>query len=148
MFEPAPVLTEFLYAGRPYPNVTALLDLAETVLVKTPRFSESQLVEIVNAHPRLGANKLTVLSEASKREQGKGSEDEDVNRKLADINDKYEAKFKFKLVEFVNGRSRSEMVPVLQKRLEEGTRIQELKKGLQAMVDIARDRIAKKMSCV
>ncbi|KAJ3021447.1 UNVERIFIED_CONTAM: hypothetical protein HDU68_009622 [Siphonaria sp. JEL0065] len=147
LFEPAPPLVSYLYNFHPFNDMNALLDVAENVLLNNTTlntFSKTQLVEIVNAHPRLGAPKTAALSGASKKEQGNGSDDAQVNESLQVLNETYEAKFGFKLVEFVNGRSRRDLLPVLQKRLDEGTESEELRKGLQAMVDIARDRLRKR----
>lgn len=108
-------------------------------------------IEVVNAHPRIGAPKQT-LSAASLKEQGYSSgtatsatpsaEEEAVLRELAALNDAYEQRFGFKFVVFVNGRPRAALLPVLRERMQ-NPREQELRTGLQAMMDIARDRLRK-----
>ncbi|KAJ3236395.1 hypothetical protein HDU78_004657 [Chytriomyces hyalinus] len=156
LFEAAPPLADYLYSHRPYESLAALIDIAQAaVLSKPPIFNEQQMLEIINAHPRLGAPKET-LSEASLREQGgasvvgdssatidAGSSQQHVDAILARINREYEDKFGFKLVEFVNGRSKADLVPVLQKRLDSGEVKAEMATALTAMMDIARDRLRK-----
>jgi len=58
---------------------------------------------------------------------------------LAYLNQVYEEKFGFRFVVFVNGRPKSEIMRVLQGRLER-TQEEELETGLQELVAIARDR--------
>ncbi|KAI8619160.1 Oxo-4-hydroxy-4-carboxy-5-ureidoimidazoline decarboxylase [Chytriomyces sp. MP71] len=152
LFEAAPPLANHLFARRPYAKMEDVIDEAERAVLARQEnghasvFSGEQLVQIINAHPRLGAPKET-LSEASALEQSAGrpgtDQDAEVNARLVQINEGYEIKFGFKLVEFVNGRSRAELVPVLQKRLDDGERDSELQIGLKAMMDIARDRLRK-----
>ncbi|KAJ3239125.1 hypothetical protein HDU81_006456 [Chytriomyces hyalinus] len=155
LFEAAPPLADYLYSHRPYESLAALIDVAQAaVLSKPPLFNEQQMLEIINAHPRLGAPKET-LSEASLREQGgasgggvsatidAGTSQQQVDAILARINREYEDKFGFKLVEFVNGRSKADLVPVLQKRLGSGEVKAEMATALTAMMDIARDRLRK-----
>jgi len=67
---------------------------------------------------------------------------ESVYEELAQLNAEYEAKFGFRFVVFVNGRSKAQLIPVLKARLQR-TREQELAEGLQAMIDIAYDRLQK-----
>jgi 2-oxo-4-hydroxy-4-carboxy--5-ureidoimidazoline (OHCU) decarboxylase len=58
---------------------------------------------------------------------------------LAQLNAEYEAKFGFRFVVFVNGRSRREIVPILRERLVR-TREQELATGVDELVQIAISR--------
>lgn len=106
--------------------------------------TREEKVETVNAHPRIGAPTQS-LSILSNKEQGGVHEEglEETLKKLALLNQKYEEKFGFKFVVFVNGRSRREIVKVLEERLESGTREGELQVGLDAMVSIAFDRLKK-----
>ena len=97
--------------------------------------SEEEKVEALNAHPAIGARNL---SERSASEQGKGGHPA-VLTELAYLNQVYEEKFGFRFVVFVNGRPKSEILEVLQQRLER-TRQEELQTGLRELVAIARDR--------
>ena len=91
--------------------------------------------EALNAHPAIGAR---TLSERSAAEQGAGG-DPAVLTELAYLNQVYEEKFGFRFVVFVNGRPKSEILTVLQERLDR-SRDEELETGLRELVAIARDR--------
>jgi 2-oxo-4-hydroxy-4-carboxy--5-ureidoimidazoline (OHCU) decarboxylase len=80
------------------------------------------------AHPRIG--------ERSAEQHG---DDPAVLAELAELNAAYEARFGFRFVVFVNGRSRAEILPVFRERLER-TREEELDTGLDDLVAIAVDR--------
>ena len=58
---------------------------------------------------------------------------------LAELNRRYEERFGFRFVVFVNRRPKAEIVPVLRERLER-TRDEELDTALSELVAIARDR--------
>ena len=95
--------------------------------------------EALNAHPAIGAR---TLSERSAAEQGAGG-DPAVLTELAYLNQVYEEKFGFRFVVFVNGRPKSEILTVLQERLDR-SRDEELETGLRELVAIARDRCQKR----
>ena len=97
--------------------------------------SEDEKIEALNAHPAIGARGL---SARSAEEQGSGGEPA-VLTELAYLNQVYEEKFGFHFVVFVNRRPKSEILEVLQLRLER-TREEELETGLAELVAIARDR--------
>ena len=65
-----------------------------------------------------------------------------INR-LASLNALYESHFNFRFVVFVNNRPRSAIIPLIESRIASSTREKELSSGLQAMIDIARDRLKK-----
>ena len=56
-----------------------------------------------------------------------------------ELNRRYEEKFGFRFVVFVNRRPKREIVPILRERLER-TREQELATALDELVSIAEDR--------
>jgi len=89
----------------------------------------------LNAHPRIGAARLSARSAA---EQGDEA-DPQVLAELERLNRVYEQKFGFRFVVFVKGRPRSEILPELRDRLER-SREEELEEGLRELVAIARDR--------
>ena len=97
--------------------------------------SEQEKLEALNAHPAIGATKLSVRSAA---EQGAGG-DPAVLTELAYLNQVYEEKFGFRFVVFVNRRPKAEILEVLQQRLER-TREEELDTALEELVAIAEDR--------
>jgi 2-oxo-4-hydroxy-4-carboxy--5-ureidoimidazoline (OHCU) decarboxylase len=97
--------------------------------------SERDKLEALNAHPAIGAKKLSARSAA---EQG-GDADPVVLTELAYLNQVYEEKFGFRFVVFVNRRSKVEILDVLRSRLER-TREEELNTAVEELVAIAEDR--------
>ena len=97
--------------------------------------SEQEQRQALNAHPAIGARRLSKRSAA---EQGTGGNPA-VLTELAYLNQVYEEKFGFRFVVFVDGRPKSEILAVLQQRLER-TPEEELETGLHELVAIARDR--------
>jgi 2-oxo-4-hydroxy-4-carboxy--5-ureidoimidazoline (OHCU) decarboxylase len=95
-------------------------------------------IELINAHPRLGAQPQTV-SAHSFREQGYDRETTAAVEDLARLNAEYEARFGFRFCVFVNGRSRPELVPVLEAALR-ADRDAEIRRALDDVVAIAQDR--------
>jgi 2-oxo-4-hydroxy-4-carboxy--5-ureidoimidazoline (OHCU) decarboxylase len=110
---------------------------------------EDEQVELVDAHPRLGAPPETV-SALSHREQGydrgagtpPSATGPDVAAELARLNDAYEARFGFRYCVFVAGRPREALLPGMAAALD-AERDAELHRALDAVVDIAIDRHAK-----
>ena len=104
----------------------------------------------MDAHPRLGAPPASV-SALSFREQGydheaaanlaseAARERDAVAAELDRLNHAYEARFGFRYCVFVAGRSRSELLPEMTAALER-ERESELRRALDAVIDIAMDR--------
>ena len=117
-------------------------DTPETIVRKARSiisgFREGELVATLNAHPRIGDD-VRALSELSLREQG-GDQDPASLAELADLNDEYERRFGFRFVVFVNGRTKSQIVPVLRDRLTR-TRESELRTGIEEFFAISLDRL-------
>ena len=105
---------------------------ARSVLRELP---EEERIEALNAHPRIGASGL---SGRSASEQGNEA-DASVLARLETLNEAYEERFGFRFVVFVNRRTRAEVLPVLEERLER-TRAEELETALDELVAIAEDR--------
>ncbi|KAJ1939143.1 hypothetical protein FBU59_004221 [Linderina macrospora] len=140
LFEPTAVLTQRIYDQRPFTSYDQLLDTAGSEIKK---LSPEELLEVVNAHPRIG-EKATNLSALSKIEQGQRATNEDeVLAKWAELNKKYEDKYGFRFVIFVNGRKKESLFPIVEERIAHGDRNKELLTGLSDMVEIARDRANK-----
>jgi 2-oxo-4-hydroxy-4-carboxy--5-ureidoimidazoline (OHCU) decarboxylase len=97
--------------------------------------SEEDKVEALNAHPAIGARKLSARSAA---EQGDDA-DPVILTELAYLNQVYEEKFGFRFVVFVNRRPKAEILEVLRQRLER-TREEELDTAVEELVAIAEDR--------
>lgn len=98
--------------------------------------SDADKKAMLDAHPAIGAS--GALSARSRTEQG-SDDDPDVLGELAELNRRYEERFGFRFVVFVNRRPRREIVPILRARLER-TREQELATGVDELVQIAIDR--------
>ena len=97
--------------------------------------TQDEKLEALNAHPAIGAKTLSARSAA---EQG-GDDDPTTLADLERLNAEYEQRFGFRFVVFVNRRPKSEIVPILRKRLER-TRDEELDTAVQELVAIAEDR--------
>jgi 2-oxo-4-hydroxy-4-carboxy--5-ureidoimidazoline (OHCU) decarboxylase len=94
--------------------------------------SDEEKREVLDAHPPIGAR--GDVSARSAAEQGT-----DEAPQLDELNRRYEEKFGFRFVVFVDRRPKSELVPILRERLER-TREQELETALDELVSIAIDR--------
>lgn len=105
------------------------------------QLSESEQIAVINAHPRIGERPDTI-SQASFREQGydRDTTPPEVLRRLATLNEEYEAKFGFRFVVFVNRRSKEAIVPLLEARLR-GARDEERRTALREILAIAEDRL-------
>ncbi|EGG22030.1 allantoinase [Cavenderia fasciculata] len=147
LFETAPPLANALYDARPFSSYNDLIDVADTIIQKC---SDQDKILIINAHPRIGVNPADIKTQStlSFREQGCDNEqlNEEVERvyqALQQLNEQYETKNGFKFVVFVAGRPKSEIVKVLEQRLQNNNTMDELKIGLSDMTTIARDRLKK-----
>jgi 2-oxo-4-hydroxy-4-carboxy--5-ureidoimidazoline (OHCU) decarboxylase len=90
---------------------------------------------ILDAHPAIGATKLSARSAA---EQGSDDEPE-VLAELARLNAEYEARHGFRFVVFVNRRPKDEILEELRARIDCATD-EELETALGELVAIAEDR--------
>jgi 2-oxo-4-hydroxy-4-carboxy--5-ureidoimidazoline (OHCU) decarboxylase len=141
LFEGAPRFLDRLEAAGPFGDDEALFVAARSIAHAMP---EDEQVELVDAHPRLGAPPGSV-SAASYAEQGYDrvrGPSPDVAAELERLNDAYEARHGFRYCVFVAGRSREALLPGLAGALE-ADRTSELHRALDAVVDIAIDRRAK-----
>eukprot|EP01134_Creolimax_fragrantissima_P000037 CFRG0037T1 len=138
LFEPCDFLTQSLYSQRPYNSYSELIRTADNVMIGA---SHEHQVEMLAAHPKIGQRKN--LSALSSAEQGLGdATSETVLNRLDSLNQEYEHKFGFCFVEFVNGRPKAEIIPVIERRLGNSSE-DETKIGLEAMCLIASDRLKK-----
>jgi 2-oxo-4-hydroxy-4-carboxy-5-ureidoimidazoline decarboxylase len=142
LFEGAPRFLSRLVASRPFADWGALFEAARRIAHEIP---EAEQVELVDAHPRLGAPPGTV-SALSFGEQGYArpagpvpADGTDVAAELARLNTAYEARFGFRYCVFVAGRPRAALVPGMAAALAED-RDAELYRALEAVVDIAAAR--------
>jgi len=93
---------------------------------------EDEKKQVLDAHPAIGATKD--VSARSAAEQGA-----DEVPQLAELNRRYEERFGFRFVVFVNRRPKAEIVPILRERLGR-TREEELATALDELCAIAEDR--------
>jgi len=144
LFEGAPRLVARLVAARPFGSSEGLFAQAREIARWMP---EDEQIELVDAHPRLGAPPGSV-SAFSYREQGfdrdaadVAAEDErrQIGSELTRLNAVYEGRFGFRFCIFVAGRSRADLLQVLREALK-AERGSELVRAVAAAVDIAEDR--------
>ncbi len=147
LFENAPGFLFRLAAARPFGSTGLLFSRAREIAHEMP---EPLQIELVDAHPRLGAPPVSV-SEMSFREQGydreaaanlageAARERDRVAAELDRLNRDYEARFGFRYCVFVAGRSRAELLPDIAAALTR-ERDSELQRALDAVVDIAEAR--------
>jgi 2-oxo-4-hydroxy-4-carboxy-5-ureidoimidazoline decarboxylase len=138
LFEGAPRFLARLAAARPFGSPEVLFDAAARIALG---MSEDEQIELIDAHPRLGAPPATV-SAMSFREQGYDRETTEAIGALERLNRAYEERFGFRYCVFVNGRSRPALVPELEAALTRD-RTSERERALRDVVAIARDRYAK-----
>jgi 2-oxo-4-hydroxy-4-carboxy-5-ureidoimidazoline decarboxylase len=134
-FEGASRFIHRLAVARPFGDAATLFGRAEVIALAMP---EREQLQLIDAHPRLGAPPATV-SAASFREQGYDREPTIAVEELARLNAAYEARFGFRFCIFVDGRSRMELVRAVEAALA-AERDDEIRRGLHAVVAIARDR--------
>ena len=137
-FEGAPRFLARLAMARPFGDEPTLFGRAEAIALAMP---EAEQIELIDAHPRLGAPPATV-SAASHREQAYDRDTTEAIAELGRLNDEYEARFGFRYCVFVNGRSRRALVPVLEAALA-ADRGSEIRRAVSDVVAIARVRAAR-----
>lgn len=139
LFEGGEPLLRRLADERPFEDEDALFGAARATARGMP---DAEQVELLNAHPRIGADPATV-SAMSQREQGYDEPpvegQEWVAHELEALNEAYEGLFGFRYVIFVAGRPRADIIPLLESAVRAG-RDEELRRGVDDVVFIARDR--------
>ena len=143
LFEGAPRFLDRLERAGPFPSDDVLFHVARDIAHAMP---EDEQIELIDAHPRLGAPPGTV-SAMSYREQGydRGTgtpHDFDVAQELDRLNQAYEARHGFRYCVFVAGRPREALLPDMAAAID-ADRTSEIHRALDAVVDIAIDRHGK-----
>lgn len=142
LFEGAPGFLARLAAVRPFSSDAAFFEEARELARSMP---EADQLELLAAHPRIGADPAGVSS-TSHEEQGYGAPPDDDTERVAGeltmLNEIYEARFGFRFVIFVAGRPRASIVPLLEASLR-NDRPAELRRGLDDVIDIAADRLGR-----
>ncbi|MCA1570557.1 MAG: 2-oxo-4-hydroxy-4-carboxy-5-ureidoimidazoline decarboxylase, partial [Chloroflexi bacterium] len=114
LFEGAEMFVRRLADERPFESEDDLFDTARATARGMP---EAEQIELLDGHPRIGADPATV-SEASRREQGGAApSDAWIANELAALNEAYESRFGFRFVVFVAGRPRADIIPLLERAL-------------------------------
>ncbi|MCA1682536.1 MAG: 2-oxo-4-hydroxy-4-carboxy-5-ureidoimidazoline decarboxylase [Actinobacteria bacterium] len=133
-FERAPLLAERVGEG----DAETLLRRARDIIAG---LTEQERIAILNSHPAIGASvPLTMRSAVEQRASERT--DRKVLDSLLELNRKYEERFGFRFVIYMNGRSRGEILRVFEARLRR-TRDQELATGVEEFLAIARDRLTR-----
>jgi 2-oxo-4-hydroxy-4-carboxy--5-ureidoimidazoline (OHCU) decarboxylase/GNAT superfamily N-acetyltransferase len=144
LFEGAPRFVARLAEARPFGDDDGMLESAADVAHGLP---EEEQLELVEAHPRIGAAPESV-SRASYDEQGYGAESPDdaetarAYEELAMLNEIYEQRFGFRYVVFVAGRPKAAIVPLLEQALRNDREV-ELRRAIDDAIYIAGDRLRK-----
>jgi 2-oxo-4-hydroxy-4-carboxy--5-ureidoimidazoline (OHCU) decarboxylase/GNAT superfamily N-acetyltransferase len=144
LFEGAPRFLARLAAERPFGSDERFIEAAFEVAHGMP---EEERIELVEAHPRIGAPPEEV-SQASFDEQGyaaESPEDAETARayeELAMLNEIYEQRFGFRYVVFVAGRPKAEIAPLLEHALR-NEREAELRRAVDDAIYVAGDRLRK-----
>ncbi len=147
LFEGAPRFLRRLANARPFGSADRLFERAREIALRMPN---AEQVELIDAHPRLGAPPASV-SAFSFTEQGYDRDAEGqiaqaaeaeragVAAKLDRLNAAYEDRFGFRYCVFVAGRPRAVLLPGMAVALQ-ADRDAEITRALHAVVDIAMDR--------
>ena len=148
LFEGAPRFLDRVQAAGPFAATAALFERARSIAHAMP---EPEQIELIDAHPRLGAppgmvSALSHVEQGYDRETGTPVEvaaaPVDVAAELERLNDAYEARFGFRYCVFVAGRPREALLAGFAAALDRD-RDAERTRALDAVVDIAMDRHVK-----
>lgn len=139
LFEAAPRFVSRLVAARPFRGEDDLFEQAEALALDLPA---DEAIELVNAHPRLGAAPATIsaLSRIEQGDERAAASASTLGDRLAALNEAYERRFGFRYCVFVAGRSRDELIPEWEARLAGEDPDAELARARRDVVAIARDR--------
>ncbi|WP_239313001.1 2-oxo-4-hydroxy-4-carboxy-5-ureidoimidazoline decarboxylase [Plantactinospora mayteni] len=104
-------------AGRPYPDVAAVVAVADAAL---RRLHWSEVARALAAHPRIGERPTGTGRESawSRREQSAlDGADRDTRAALARANQEYEQRFGYLFLVFADGRTDGELLAAARRRL-------------------------------
>ena len=103
-----------IVAGRPYQDAAALYDAIDTAFEGPRALSWDDILEAMNAHPRIGARADGI---SAAEQAGASAAGEAVRRELAAGNTAYEERFGHVFLICASGLSGQEMLDRLQQRL-------------------------------
>lgn len=150
LFEPSQDLRDvccLLFGTTKISDYGDLIDAVKSTLQSLLESNDVGEIEsldrILQSHPRLGANR--VHSVQSQAEQAQlHSPDEQSTQRLLEMNTKYEENFQgLKYVVFVNSRPRTAILEDMQARIDRNSIDQERLEAIQAICNIATDRVRK-----
>ena len=156
LFEGAPRFLRRLANARPFGTADRLFERAREIALRMPN---AEQIELINAHPRLGAPSASVsafsfteqgydrdaegqiaqAAEAERAGVAAKAERAGVTAELDRLNAAYETQFGFRYCVFVAGRPRTALLPGMAVALQ-ADRDAEITRALLAVVDIAMDR--------
>jgi 2-oxo-4-hydroxy-4-carboxy--5-ureidoimidazoline (OHCU) decarboxylase len=144
LFEGASAFLARLEAERPFGSPGELFRRAREVALAMPA---DEQVELVDAHPRLGApagsvSPLSFVEQGYDREAADAAaeaERQEIDARLDRLNVAYERRFGFRFCVFVAGRPRAGLLPIFESALL-SERSSELRRAVGAAIDIADDR--------
>lgn len=113
----SPVWARAVAAGRPYPDIAAVVAAASAALTALPW---PEIARALAAHPRIGARPAGQHRDAawSRREQAGVDQDDDRTlAALAEVNLAYEERFGHVLLIFASGKSGAELLDAARRRL-------------------------------
>jgi len=150
LFEGAPRFLGRLANARPFGSLDELFERARRIAHAMPG---AEQLELIDAHPRLGAppasvSALSFVEQGYDREAAEAAahdamtERDHVAAELDRLNAAYEDRFGFRYCVFVGGRSRAELLPGMAAALD-ADRAAEMRRAIDAVIDIARDRAAR-----
>jgi 2-oxo-4-hydroxy-4-carboxy--5-ureidoimidazoline (OHCU) decarboxylase len=102
----------------------------------------NEIVEVIDAHPRIGASRQELMRGSGLSYGEQGDVEARVAAELRKLNQSYERRFGFRFVVFVNRRSQAALLPVLRARLGH-TVEEERRTALADILAIAKDRLGR-----
>jgi 2-oxo-4-hydroxy-4-carboxy-5-ureidoimidazoline decarboxylase len=139
----SPVWARAVTAGRPYPDIAAVISAADAALAALPW---SEIAQALAAHPRIGSRPPGDRRDAmwSRREQaGVDRDDDRTLAALAEVNLAYEERFGRVLLIFATGKSGAELLETAQGRLrnDEATERRVIRDELAKIVTLRLGRL-------
>jgi 2-oxo-4-hydroxy-4-carboxy--5-ureidoimidazoline (OHCU) decarboxylase len=146
LFEGAPRFLSRLVAARPFGGPRAMFERARAIAHAMP---QDEQLELIDAHPRLGAppggvSSFSFVEQGYDRDAAEAAattERARVADELDRLNAEYEARFGFRYCVFVAGRPREALLPGMEAALG-AERHDEIARALDAVIDIAAARYA------
>ena len=146
LFEGAPRFVARLTSARPFGSAVELFARARAIAHSMP---EAEQLELIDAHPRLGAppgsvSALSFVEQGYDRSHADAAAEAErvrLDQELTRLNAAYERRFGFRYCVFVAGRPRTDLVLEMSQAMT-SDRASEIERALDAVVDIAAHRYA------